>query len=926
MNKLIIPAAAVLLAVGAGSGAWVYTHRGTPLENGRALQAKGDLRGAQIELRNAVREEPNNAEAHFRLAQLQLQGGDPIAAERELRAARDLGYDADVVTPLLGQAMLAQRRFDDVLAQVPATASKLEATAVNLVIRSLAQISLQKLAEAKAGLAEAQRLAPQNVDAVATSARLALLQNDLPEASAQVERALAIEPNRADSLMLKGQVLAAKGDRTGALDALDKAVAAAPAGLPLRLERAGQELQAGQDTKARADVDYVLSKDNRIPMASYLDLVLLVRAGKFTEADAVLTKLEPVIARMPRGLYFEAIVKANLNQLETAADAAARYVARVPLDAEGVRLLARIEIANKRPERAVAALTSAVKAGVNDAETQDLLGRAYAVDGKAPLAAQSFQRASELAPDNAAILTRLASSKLQMGDTGGATTALERSLDMAPKQANAGEALVAAALATGDADKAQAALDRMRGQVGETEQVGILTGLVKLARRDLDGAHAAFADVAQRFPQSVTAPVNLAKVDYLQNKPAEAEATLRTVLARSPADPQALNTLVADLVRRDRAADAIALVRAARTATPANSALTAAIADLQIRSKDAPGALATLEEARTTAGGTLPTPLLPSQARAQAAAGDMDGAKTTLQRYIAATPADLEALRSYVELLINTKDYPAARQVLADSLRNSPGNLGMMQAMLLVENRTAGLPAALAKAEELRRNPANMPAAGVLKGDLLMAGQRYGDAASAFAEEMKAAPSTVLAMRQAAALVSGGGQEQASAVLRGWLAQHPDDMDATLMLAGLDINARRLQDAETRLQAVLAKRPNDPVALNNLAWVYQKRNNPEALVLARRAYLLAPSTESADTLGWLLVTTGDPKAGLPLLQQAVAGRGTDQTIRYHLAVALSDNGQQADAMKLLDSLIAEPASFEDKAAASKLLGDLKAKH
>ena len=100
--------AAVLLAAGAGGGAWVYAHRGSPLENGRALQAKGDLRGAQIELRNAIKEEPNNSEAHFRLAQLQLQGGDPIAAERELRAARDLGYDADVVTPLLGQAMLAQ--------------------------------------------------------------------------------------------------------------------------------------------------------------------------------------------------------------------------------------------------------------------------------------------------------------------------------------------------------------------------------------------------------------------------------------------------------------------------------------------------------------------------------------------------------------------------------------------------------------------------------------------------------------------------------------------------------------------------------------------------------------------------------------------------------------------------------------------------
>jgi len=451
----------------------------------------------------------------------------------------------------------------------------------------------------------------------------------------------------------------------------------------------------------------------------------------------------------------------------------------------------------------------------------------------------------------------------------------------------------------------------MRTQVGETEPVGMLAALVKLARRDMDGARAGFADVAQRFPQSVTAPVNLAKVLYLQDKPAEAEAALRGVLARAPAEAQALNPLVAELLRRDRLADAIAAVRAAHTATPDNLALTAAIADLQVRGKDARAA--------------LPTPLLPSQARAQAAGADVEGAKTTLRRYVAAAPLDLEALRSYVELLINGNDIAAAREVLAESLRNTPGNLGMMQAMLLIENRTGGLPAALAKAEELRRTPANLPAAGVLKGDLLMASQRYGDAAAAFAVEQKAAPSTVLAMRQAAALVNGGGQEQAAAVLRGWLAQHPDDADASLMLGGLDISARRLADAETHLKSVLVKRPNDAIALNNLAWVYQQRNNPEALPLARRAYLLSPTTESADTLGWLLVTTGDAKAGVPLLQQAVAGRAADPTIRYHLAAALNGAGQPDEAVKLLETLSAEPAAFDDKAAARKLLEELKAR-
>lgn len=923
MNKLIIPAAAAVLLAGAAGGGWIYTHRGTPMDNARALEAKGDLRGAQIELRNAVKAEPNNAEARAALARLQLQSGDPIAAEREVRAARELGSSEAVTASVLAQALLAQQRFADVLREIPATAPTPDATSANLVARGIAQMALQDLPAAATSLEEAQRLAPRSTDALAAGVRLAMLRNDVPGAEALADRALAIEPKRADSLFLKGQILVAKGNLPGAIAAFDEAVAAAPAATQFRLERAGQLLQTGQNAKSRADVDYILSRDPKNVVASYLDMILLVRDNKFTEADAILTRLDPVLPRLPRGQFFQALVKANLSQFEAAAEAATRYLARVPQDAEAVRLLGRIEMAARRPDRAVTVLVNAVKAGVSDAETMDLLGRAYAMDGKTPQAAETFQRAADLAPENPSILTRLATSKLEMGDTNGATSALERSLDMAPKQLDAGQALVAAALASGDVDKAQAALDRMRTQAGESETVAVLDGLIKLSRRDLDGARDTFAEAVKRYPQSVTAAVNLAKLQLLQAKPADAEATLRTVLAKSPAEPQALDVLLGELVRQQRFPDAVTVIRAARAAAPANLALVAATATLQVQAKDASGALTTLEEARVAAGGVLPTPLMPSQARAQAANGDIETAKATYRRYTVADPLDLEALRSYIDLLVNNNDAPAARQVLADALRNAPGNLGIMQTLVLIETRTVSVDAGLAKADELRRTPANMPAASVLKGDTLVALRRYGDGAAAFGAEMKTNPSPGLAMRQAGALLGGGGQDAAAGVLRTWLQQHPDDPDVAQMLASLDITARRMPDAETHLKVVLAKRPNDAVALNNLSWVYQQRNNPEALSMARRAYLISPTTESADTLGWILVTSGDAKAAVPLLRQAVAGRPTDPAIRYHLAAALGAAGPKEEAVQILQTLMAEPAAFDEKAAAEKLLGSLK---
>ena len=134
--------------------------------------------------------------------------------------------------------------------------------------------------------------------------------------------------------------------------------------------------------------------------------------------------------------------------------------------------------------------------------------------------------------------------------------------------------------------------------------------------------------------------------------------------------------------------------------------------------------------------------------------------------------------------------------------------------------------------------------------------------------------------------------------------------------------AGRTAEAEKHLLAVLDLQPADPIALNNLAWIYQSRDDPRAMAMARKGYLLAPGPQSADTLGWILTKQGDAKTGLLLLTQAAANLSTDAAIFYHLAVALNDTGQKDKAVELLTKLVNSPAEFDDKPAARKLLADL----
>jgi Flp pilus assembly protein TadD len=159
-------------------------------------------------------------------------------------------------------------------------------------------------------------------------------------------------------------------------------------------------------------------------------------------------------------------------------------------------------------------------------------------------------------------------------------------------------------------------------------------------------------------------------------------------------------------------------------------------------------------------------------------------------------------------------------------------------------------------------------------------------------------------------------------VLKDWLAKHPDELQVASVLSGMDIARKNYAEARVYLKQVLAKAPHDPASLNNLAWIDQKLGKlDEARTLAGQAYLLAPSPQTADTLGWILVAAKEPAQAVVLLRQAHAG-STDPRIAYHYAVALNATGDKAQAVKLLHVAVASKVKYSEKPDAATLLDKL----
>lgn len=922
MKKLLILVPVLLVAMTGGAVWWKYGRNGDPFAAAQQLIERGDLRGAQLELRNTIKGNPQNAAAHFRLGQVELRLGDAVAAEKEFKFARDLGIDNRTLAPALAQAYMAQGRYRDLLRDFPTQGLPPEQAGPLLVQRAMAQLATNDVASAQTSATEAERSMPQSVDAALATAKIAVQRGDTVTAEQKIERALQINPRSTEALQLKGQLLNLKGDRVRALEVFDAAVAQNPNLLSARLERANILLFTGNNKRAKEDVDYVLKLEPRSALATYLQSVLLIRDNDYAGADAALTRLGAMLGRFPKGFYFQAVAKYNLGQGEQASDAANRYLAKNPDDLDAIKLFAKIELAARRTAKAIDALSKAADTGTPDAEMLDLLGRAYALSGRPQQALQSLERAVALAPSDAELITRLAAVRMSLGDSAGAAGDFERALAIAPNQVAAGENLVVAAISSGALDKAVVALERLRKVQGDSEMVGNLGALVKMAQLDLDGARDLLVGTIKRYPEATRSRINLGKVYVLQDKPIEAQKVLGELLDRDPINAGGLTSLVLLLLADGKLPQALARLEAAHAAAPADVDITIGLANLFIRAGNAKKGLSLVDDVLKEQPGN--TALLNSKARTQVSLGLFKDAQNTYRTILDQTPSDVEVRRALADALASSNDVDGAQASLIEGLKLQPGNGALMQAYVGLVLKARGLDAALAAADTLAKDPGNLPSARYLRGDANMAAGRYADAAALYAAEMRIGPTQPLLLRLSAALNAAGRADQAAQVLREWMTSRPDDAPVAEALAALDIVARRFFDAESRLQVVLRQRPEDPGALNNLAWVYQQRGDPRALATGQKSYLINPTGQSADTLGWILVTSGNPTAGLSLLRQSLSQVNNDPTVQYHMAVALKDTGRKDEAKVVLQKILLGLLDFDDRPAAQKLYNDLLA--
>src|SRR6266436_7124545 len=275
--------------------------------------AKGDLKAAEIELKNAIRQSPHDPILRARLAQVYLQLGDAGLAEREARAARERNGDEADYLPVHAEALLQQQKFADIPDQIqpgdrpPALESKVR-TALGAAAAGLGDRE-----KAEAMWRDAIRLDPPAAKPKVQLARF-LTKTNPDEADRLIDEAIAANPRSAEFLQVKGDMAQLRGDPDGAMRLYDEALKIDPKNLLAHLSRANINISRDNFPAADEDLDPILKAMPNHFTANYLKALELAKKQQYADADRILDRIGSAFPNFWGGYYIQGATKLSLGQ------------------------------------------------------------------------------------------------------------------------------------------------------------------------------------------------------------------------------------------------------------------------------------------------------------------------------------------------------------------------------------------------------------------------------------------------------------------------------------------------------------------------------------------------------------------------------------------------------------------------------------
>ncbi|MBT9612381.1 MAG: PEP-CTERM system TPR-repeat protein PrsT [Burkholderiales bacterium] len=890
----------------------------------KQAQDKGDLKAAVIELKNALQKNPENVEARALLGKLYIKQGDPGSAEKELRKAIQLGKDKSQLLPELGQALLQQGQFQKVIdeIQAPAGAPPLLRARI-LVQRGNAYLSLGQQDKAKASMEEARTLAPDLAEVYSGLAVLAMVEQKDDETTALIDTAIAKDPQRTTSWLMKGDWLQAKGKPEEAVGAYQSALKADSRSVQAHSKLASVYLSQGKFDAARQEAAAIKKLDPQHLEGKFLSARIDFQQKNYTAARDTLQEILKAVPNHVPSMTLFAATAIELGSFNQAEQYLLPVLQRFPGNALARSLLATAQMKTGQHEKALETLKPLLTEPQPDPIVLAMAGEIYLKLKQFSKSTEFFERAAKGSPQNAGVRTSLALSRLAAGHTEEALSDLKVASGLESDKGRADIMLIMAHVNNKAWDQALKAID-----VLETKQPAIplshnLRGAVYLNKGDSARARASFEKALSMDPVYFPAAMNLAQLDMKDNKPDAARKRFESVLSKDKSNLQAMLAIAAMEADAKNEKAYLEWINKAAIAHPAALQPRRLLAQHYLRKNDPQKALTVAREA-ANANPTQPE-ALDLLGITQMAAGEKDNAIVSFTKLATLSPTSpLPQMRLGAAQEV-VKNSEAARTAYQKALAIKPDSVDAQVALARLEFQAGRKSEAIKLIQQVQKQHPTLPAGYLLEGDLLNADKQYDKAVEKYEQAYRLGKSGELVVRIHAALTQAGKARDGEAKLLQWLKENPQDISARNYLADAYLQQKQYKSAAEQYQVMLTQTPQSLIVLNNLAWVYQQMQDKRALAIAERAHNLAPDNPAVtDTLGWILLEQGQVARALPLLQKAFAKQPDNLTLHYHYVVALARSNDRVRAQSELERLLGRGMLFPEEREAQSLLKQLKA--
>lgn len=892
--------------------------------SGKARMEKQEFKAAVIEFKNALQKDASLVEARFWLGKALLESGDVEGAWLELNKAREAGYKSDEVAPVMAAALILKGELDKFIA---------EYGDVELTDR-------KRQAELKAALATAYGA-----------------KGKLVQARAAADAALRADPSNVVAQLAIAQLLQMGGDKAGAQEQIERAMKANPNSARPWISRA-ELLQSGGADPAEVITAYreALKRDASSNPAHLGIIGLLMQQRDFDSAAKQVAELEKQQPNNLQVRYFKTVLAMERKDLKTAYEGAQQLLKLVPNNARFLHLAGAIEYERGAYLQAIAHLGKALPNAHNPIAVRVLMARAQLRAGE-PRKALSFlqpllDQETAMPPE---VYLAAADAYLQSGNAEAAQKMFAKGAQVNPKDTRSRTALALAALTSGRGDKGMAELEAIAAGEGGGE-AAVAMAVTHIRNGRFDEARAAIDTIDRKFPTKPVAPFFRAQVEQRLGHVAKAREQLEAALSRQPsylpavsmlaaldqsegkldaavaryeklvaADPQSAQALVGLIAMRARAGakaeDVLKQLEAAVAKFPDVEQPRIALITALLEGSDTKAGL----QAAGDAANRFPeSPAIQEMLGvAEMKTGNTNQAIQTFTKLATQQPASVEPLMRLAEAHLARKDVPSAITQLRKAAALKPEYLPARAYLITLLARTGKTEEALTQAKAVQTAMPAMPHGWTFEGDLQAAKGNKPAAVAAYRTSYAKDPDIQTAMKLHRALLNANLTADADKLQADLFAKQPNDPRFNFYLGDLAMSRKDYDQAEQLYRKVIEVQPQNPVALNNLAWLLHRAGKPGALEMGEKALAVAPNaTAVMDTIAEIQAAAGQLDKALALQKKAVELDPEQPMHRLHLAQYLIKSNQKSAARAELQKLAQLGTAFPRQEEVQKLLASL----